>query len=57
MNGHEDTVDIPPWPFDTNGGSYCLLNIATNGTGTNSVNPNAALLPAKMVVDYVRCWE
>jgi beta-glucanase (GH16 family) len=48
--------NLTPWPFDTNGGSYCLLNIATNGTGTNSVNPNPALLPAKMVVDYVRCW-
>jgi beta-glucanase (GH16 family) len=49
--------NLTPWPFDGNGGAYCLLNIATNGTGTNSVNPNASLLPAKMVVDYVHCWQ
>jgi beta-glucanase (GH16 family) len=47
---------LTPWPFDTNGGSYCLLNIATNGTGTGGVSPNKALLPAKMLVDYVHCW-
>lgn len=50
--------NLTPWPFDNNGGSYCLLNIATNGTGTNSVNPNPSLLPsAKMVIDYVHCWS
>jgi beta-glucanase (GH16 family) len=48
---------LTPWPFDANGGAYCLLNIATGGTGTGGVNPHPALLPAKMVVDYVRCWS
>ena len=50
------SVNLTPWPFDGNGGSYCLLNIAVNGTGTGGVQPNPALLPAKMLVDYVHCW-
>ena len=50
------SVNLTPWPFDGNGGSYCLLNIAVNGTGTGGVKPNPALLPAKMLVDYVHCW-
>jgi beta-glucanase (GH16 family) len=50
------SVNLTPWPFDSNGGSYCILNIAVSGTGTGDVKPNAALLPAKMLVDYVHCW-
>lgn len=57
MYASANSAQLTPWPFDGNGGSHCLLNIATNGTGTDNVNPNPALLPAKMVVDYVHCWQ
>jgi beta-glucanase (GH16 family) len=50
------SANLTPWPFDSNGGSHCILNIAINGTGTGGVKPNPALLPARMLVDYVRCW-
>src|SRR5215469_11042575 len=50
------SMNLTPWPFDSNGGSYCLLNIAVSGTGTGGVKPNPALLPAEMLVDYVHCW-
>lgn len=50
------SADLTPWPFDSNGGLYCLLNIATSGTGTNGVNPSASAMPAKMTVDYVHAW-
>ena len=48
---------LTPWPFGHNGGMHCLLNIATGGTATGGINPDPALLPAKMIVDYVRCWK
>jgi hypothetical protein len=35
---------------------YCILNIATDGTGTKNVNPNPADLPATMTVGYVRAF-
>jgi len=48
---------LSPWPFDTCGGMYALLNIATDGTGTDGISPNPAALPAKMLVDYVHAWK
>jgi beta-glucanase (GH16 family) len=48
--------DLTPWPFDDNGGFYCLLNIATNGTGTGGVSPAVSAMPVKMLVDFVHCW-
>ena len=48
--------NLTPWPFDNNGGSYILLNIATNGTGTNGQAPIPSSMPVKMLVDYVRVW-
>jgi beta-glucanase (GH16 family) len=51
------SANLTPWPFDANGGSHCLLNIAVGGNGTGGVLPNPALLGgAKMLVDYVHCW-
>jgi beta-glucanase (GH16 family) len=44
------------WPFTSNGGMYAILNIAAGGSGTNYVNPEAVVLPVKMLVDYVHCW-
>jgi hypothetical protein len=35
---------------------YAILNIAAGGSGTNYVNPEAVVLPVKMLVDYVHCW-
>jgi beta-glucanase (GH16 family) len=49
--------DLRPWPFSDNGGAHCLLNIATGGKETGGVNPDPATLPARMIVDYVRCWK
>jgi beta-glucanase (GH16 family) len=48
---------LTSWPFDTNGGMYAILNIATDGTGTNGVSPNPASMPVHMFVDYVHAWE
>jgi beta-glucanase (GH16 family) len=48
-------ADLSPWPFNTNGGMYCLLNVATNGTGTDGVQPSKSSMPVRMLVDYVRC--
>lgn len=48
--------NLSPWPFNDNGGMYALLDVATGGTGTGYVNPSPAVLPARMVVDYVRAW-
>ena len=48
---------LTPWPFDSNGGMYAILNIATNGTGTNGVSPNPAAMPVSMLVDYVHAWK
>jgi beta-glucanase (GH16 family) len=44
------------WPFDDNGGMYCILNVAAGGEGTNYVNPEADVLPVLMEIDYVHCW-
>jgi beta-glucanase (GH16 family) len=49
--------DLAPWPFSDNGGVHCLLNVATGGKATGGINPDPAMLPARMVVDYVRCWR
>jgi beta-glucanase (GH16 family) len=49
--------DLQPWPFNDNGGIYAILNIATGGTGTGYVNPSPAVLPARMIVDFVRAWR
>jgi len=48
---------ISPWPFDTNGGMYAILNIATDGTGTGGIEPSRGALPAKMLVEYVHTWR
>ena len=48
--------DLKPWPFDTNGGMYTILNIATNGTGTDGESPIASDMPVKMTVDYLHIW-
>jgi beta-glucanase (GH16 family) len=48
---------LAPWPFNSNGGVYAILNIATDGTGTNGVSPNPASMPVKMLVDYVHAWK
>ena len=48
-------ADLSPWPFNDNGGMYCLLNVATSGTGTGGVQPSEASMPVQMLVDYVRC--
>jgi beta-glucanase (GH16 family) len=48
---------LSPWPFDTNGGMYAILNIATNGTGTNGVSPSRSAMPVKMLVEYVHAWQ
>jgi beta-glucanase (GH16 family) len=48
---------LTPWPFDANGGLYAILNIATNGTGTDGVSPPASAMPVQMLVDYVHCWQ
>jgi beta-glucanase (GH16 family) len=44
------------WPFDNNGGMYCILNVAAGGEGTNYVNPLADALPVLMEIDYVHAW-
>jgi beta-glucanase (GH16 family) len=44
------------WPFNDNGGMYCILNVAAGGEGTNYVNPAVSALPVLMEVDYVHCW-
>jgi beta-glucanase (GH16 family) len=44
------------WPFDNNGGMYIILNVAAGGTGTDEVQPEAAVLPVEMLVDYVHAW-
>ena len=48
--------DLTPWPFDNNGGSYCIANIAVGGTGTNNAIPPVSDLPVKMLIDYIHCW-
>lgn len=45
------------WPFDDNGGMYCILNVAAGGTGTNEAVPAVGALPVLMEIDYVHCWQ
>jgi Glycosyl hydrolases family 16 len=44
-----------PWLYG-NAELYCILNIATDGTGTKNVNPNPADLPSTMTIGYVRAF-
>jgi Glycosyl hydrolases family 16 len=44
-----------PWLYD-DAELYCILNIATDGTGTKNVNPNPANLPSTMTIGYVRAF-
>lgn len=61
QDGHQfltaTPAELSPWPFNGNGGLYALLDIATGGTGTDYAIPDSAVLPARMLVDYVRCWQ
>jgi beta-glucanase (GH16 family) len=41
------------YPFNGNGGMYCILNVAAGGEGTNGAVPEASALPVLMFVDYV----
>ena len=46
---------FPPgeYPFNGNGGMYCILNVAAGGEGPNGAVPLADELPIKMLIDYV----
>lgn len=48
---------LAPWPFNGNGGMYALLDIAVGGQGTGYTTPARASLPARMLIDYVHCWQ
>jgi beta-glucanase (GH16 family) len=50
------SASVSPWPFDTSGGLYAILNIAVNGTGTGGITPAKSALPVTMEVDFVRAW-
>jgi len=41
------------YPFNGNGGMYCILNVAAGGEGPNGAVPLADELPIKMLIDYV----
>jgi hypothetical protein len=59
MNTRSDgtRLVLERYTFDSNGGMYALLNIATDGTGTNGVSPNPGAMPVRMLVDYVHAWK
>jgi len=41
------------YPFNSNGGMYCILNVAAGGSGPGGAVPLADELPIKMLIDYV----
>jgi beta-glucanase (GH16 family) len=41
------------YPFNSNGGMYCILNVAAGGEGPGGAVPLADELPVRMLVDYV----
>lgn len=48
-------ANCSPWLYDK-AELYCILNVATDGTGTKDVKPNPADLPATMKVSYIRAF-
>jgi beta-glucanase (GH16 family) len=50
------SANLTPWPFDNNGGSGCIANIAVGGSGTRGATPPVSALPVKMLIDYVHVW-
>lgn len=59
-NGIYETAtpsQTPVWPFDTNGGSFIILNQAVGGAGSWGGAPTASTtFPSDMVVGYVRLY-
>jgi hypothetical protein len=45
-----------PWLYGS-AELYCILNIATDGSGTKNVNPDPKNLPSTMTVGYVRAYS
>lgn len=43
------------WPFDSNGGSYLILNLAVGGNWPGAPD-GTATFPSEMLVDYVRIY-
>lgn len=50
---NESEFPAGEYPFNTNGGMYCIMNVAAGGSGPAGVVPLADELPIRMLVDYV----